>query len=101
MANCPEPLRLGLLPLLRLIQQLTAEIRLYDGMVLQKAREAYPETDPILTIPAVGPLTALLNNDKRRLVRSRDLGSYFGLCPRQRDSWQHISQLGITKAVIR
>jgi len=44
---------------------------------LQKASEAYPETAPILTIPGVGPLTAwtlvlLLNNDKRRLFRSRD-----------------------------
>lgn len=103
LADCPEPLRLALLPLLRLIQQLTAEIRLYDRMVAQKAREAYPETAPILTIPGVGPLTALtlvllLNNDKQRLFRSRDLGSYFGLCPRQRDSGQHVSQLGITKA---
>jgi transposase len=101
--DCPEPLRLALLPLLRLIQQMTAEIRLYDRIVAQKAQEAYPETAAILTIPGVGPLTALtlvllLNNDKRRFSRSRDLGSYFGLCPRQRDSGQHVSQLGITKA---
>lgn len=103
MADCPEPLRLALLPLLRLIQQLTAEIRLYDRMVAQKAREVYPETAAILTIPGVGPLTALtlvllLNNDKRRFSHSRDLGCYFGLCPKQQDSGQHLSQLGITKA---
>ncbi len=103
LADCPEPLRQALLPLLRLIQQLTAEIRLYDRMVAQKAKEAYPETVAILTIPGVGPLTALtlvllLNNDKRRFSRSRDLGCYFGLCPKQRDSGQHVSQLGITKA---
>jgi len=86
LADCPEPLRLALLPLLRLIQQLTAEIRLYDRMVAQKAREAYPETAPILTIPGVGPLTALtlvllLNNDKQRVFRSRDVGSYFACAP--------------------
>jgi transposase len=103
LADCPEPLRVALLPLLRLIQQLTSEIRLYDRMVAQKAHEAYPETTAILTIPGVGPLTALtlvllLNNDKGRFSRSRDLGCYFGLCPKQRDSGQHVSQLGITKA---
>lgn len=103
LADCPESLRLALLPLLRMIQQLTAEIRLYDRMVTQKAMEAYPETAAILTIPGVGPLTALtlvllLNNDKGRFSRSRDLGCYFGLCPKQRDSGQHVSQLGITKA---
>jgi transposase len=103
LADCPESLRLALLPLLRVIQQLTAEIRLYDRMVTKKAKEVYPDTAAILTIPGVGPLTALtlvllLNNDKRRFLRSRDLGCYFGLCPKQQDSGQHVSQLGITKA---
>jgi hypothetical protein len=102
-ADCPELLRVALLPLLRLIQQLTAEIRLYDRIVTQQAKVAYPETAAIVTIPGVGPLTALtfvllLNNDKRRFSRSRELGCYFGLCPKQRDSGQHVSQLGITKA---
>jgi transposase len=103
LADCPEPLRLALLPLLRLIQQLTTEIRLYDRVVARKGNDAYPEIAPILTIPGVGPLTALtfvllLNNDKRKFSRSRNLGCYFGLCPKQRDSGQHVSQLGITKA---
>ena len=103
LAQCPEPLRVALLPLLRLIDQLTTEIRLYDRLVADKANHAYPDTAAILTIPGVGPLTALtfvllLDNDKRRFSRSRDVGCYFGLRPKQRDSGQHVSQLGITKA---
>jgi len=103
LADCPEPLRIALLPLLRLIERMTIEIRLYDRLVVQKADQGYPETAAILTIPGVGPLTALtfvllLNNDKQRFLRSRDVGCYFGLRPKQRDSGQHVSQLGITKA---
>lgn len=103
LADCPESLRIALLPLLRLIERMTVEIRLYDRLVVQKADQSYPETAAILTIPGVGPLTALtfvllLNNDKQRFLRSRDLGCYFGLRPKQRDSGQHVSQLGITKA---
>jgi transposase len=90
-------------PLLRIIEQLTEEIRRYDKLVERKAEKEYPATAPILTIPGVGPLTALtfvllLNNDPRRFSKSRDLGCYFGLQPKQQDSGKHVSQLGITKA---
>lgn len=56
----------------------------------------------ILSIPGVGPLTALtfvllLDNDPDRFTKSRDLGCYFGLQPRQQDSGEFVSQLGITK----
>lgn len=69
----------------------------------RKAKEEYPATALILTIPGVGPLTALtfvllLNNDPTRFSKSRDLGCYFGLQPKQQDSGKHVSQLGITKA---
>jgi transposase len=103
MDSCPAALRDALLPLMHIVQKLTNEIRAYDKAITKKADKEYPETAAILTIPGVGPLTALtfvllLNNDPRRIPKSRDLGCYFGLQPRQQDSGKHVSQLGITKA---
>ena len=103
MDNCPAALRDALLPLMRIVQELTNEIRAYDRAITTKAEREYPETAAILTIPGVGPLTALtfvllLNNNPQRIPKSRDLGCYFGLQPRQQDSGKHVSQLGITKA---
>jgi hypothetical protein len=54
--ECPEPLRVALLPLARMVDQLTKEIRLYDQLVRKKARQEYPETKVIQTIYVVGPL---------------------------------------------
>jgi len=100
---CPTVLREALLPLIRIVQTLTIEIRGYDKAIVNMAEKKYPETAAILTIPGIGPLTALtfvllLNNDPRRIPKSRDLGCYLGLQPKQQDSGKHVSQLGITKA---
>jgi len=100
---CPEALLPALLPLLRVIEELTREIELYEKLVSKKAETEYPETNAIRTIHGVGPLTALafvllLNNDRSRFRRSRDVGCYIGLRPKQRESGQRAPQLGITKA---
>ena len=100
---CPETLQPALLPLLRVIGELTREIELYEKLVNQKAETEYPETKAIRTIHGVGPVTALafvliLNNDPSRFQKSRDVGCYIGLRPRQRESGQRAPQLGITKA---
>jgi transposase len=101
--SCPVELLESIKPLLGIIEHLTQEIRRYDRLVARKAEQEYPHTGSILTIPGVGPLTALtfvllLNNDANRFTRSRDLGCYFGLQPKQQDSGKYVSQLGITKA---
>jgi transposase len=101
--SCPGTLRDALSPLLRVIEQLTAEIRQYDRVIERKMQSEYAEAAPILSIPGVGPLTALtfvllLDNDPSRFSKSRDLGCYFGLQPKQQDSGKYVSQLGITKA---
>jgi len=100
---CPEGLKPALLPLLRVIEELTREIELYEKLVTQKAETEYPETKAIRTIGGVGPLTALafvlvLNNDRQRFRRSRDVGCYLGLRSKQRDSGLRAPQLGITKS---
>lgn len=100
---CPEALEPALLPLLRVIEELSREIQLYDKLVAKKAEADYPETKAIQTIHGVGSLTALtfvlvLNNDRRRFRKSRDVGCYIGLRPKQRDSGTGSPQLGITKS---
>jgi transposase len=100
---CPDCLRMALLPLIRLIERLTEEIKLYNKMILTKAEKEYPATKMMRTIPGVGALTALgvvlvMNNDPRKFRRSRDVGCYFGLRPQQKDSGERSPQLGITKA---
>jgi transposase len=100
---CPEALRPALLPLLRVVEELTREIELYEKLVAKKAETEYPETRAIQTIHGVGPLTALafvlvLNNDRNRFRRSRDVGCYIGLRPKQRESGLRAPQLGLTKA---
>lgn len=87
--SCPATLRDALTPLLRIIEQLTAEIRQCDRVIERKMKSEYAEAAPILSIPGVGPLTALtfvllLDNDPNRFSKSRDLGCYFGLHPNSR-----------------
>jgi transposase len=99
---CPEALRPALRPLIRLVQTLTDDIAAYDRLVIEQAR-TYPETQAIQSIPGVGALTAVafvlvLNNDRTRFTRSRDVGCYLGFKPKQRDSGMRSPQLGITKA---
>ena len=100
---CPEALQPALLPLLRVIEELTREIELYEKLVVHKAEAEYPETKAIRTIHGVGHLTSLalvllLNNDRSRFRKSRDVGCYIGLRPKQRESGLRAPQLGITKA---
>jgi transposase len=99
---CPWVLQEAVSPLLRLISQLTIEIRGYDRVIAKKAKDRYPNSDVICSIPGVGALTALtmvliMNNDPKRFTRSRSVGCYFGLRPGQRESGQSAPQLGITK----
>ena len=102
-AACPDMLQPALLPLLRLVEALTDEIHAYDRLVTEKAAHDYPATKAIQSINGVGALTALsfilvLNNDPERFRRSRDVGCYVGLRPKQRESGMSSPQLGITKA---
>ena len=92
----------GLSTMLRMIEQLTAEIRKMDREVERLSRERYPETGALRQISGVGPLTALAFvltlEDPRRFASSRAVGAYLGLRPRQRDSGAQRPQLRITKA---
>lgn len=99
----PEGLWSEVHPALLTIEMITAEVKFYDKQVLQLCHERYREqTRRLLTIPGVGPLTALtfvleLDGDVHRLRGSRAAGAMVGLRPSRRDSGQSKPELGITK----
>jgi transposase len=97
-----EDLFPGLDSMLRMIEQLTGEIRAMDRQVERLCRERYPETERLRQPAGVGGLTALAFvltlEDPHRFATSRAVGAYLGLRPRQRDSGTRRPQLGITHA---
>jgi transposase len=101
-ATTPMDLFPGLETLLDTIEQLTTTIRQMDREVERLCRERYPETELLRQVPGVGPITALYYvltiEDPSRFAKSRSVGAYLGLRPKQRDSGDQQPQLRITKA---
>jgi len=98
----PEALRPALEPVLDLIQQLSDQVRAYDGQIERLGAERYPETALLRQVPGVGATTALAFvltiEDPLRFPRSRIVGSYLGLRPRRDQSGARDPQMRITKA---
>lgn len=101
-ATTPLDLFPGLETLLETIEQLTTTIRQMDREVERLCRERYPETELLRQVPGVGAITALYYvltiEDPSRFAKSRSVGAYLGLRPKQRDSGDQQPQLRITKA---
>ncbi len=89
-------------PLLRLIATLSEEIKTFDQRIDKLVAEKYMETQLLRQVAGVGPVTALgyvlTLEAPHRFARSRDVGPYLGLVPRQEDSGDIQPQLGISKA---
>ena len=100
--HIPEELKESLNPVLDQIEQITDQIKAYEQRIEELARESYPETEVLTQINGVGTLTALCFiltiEDPFRFRKSREVGSYIGLRPRQADSGDRQPQLRITKA---
>src|SRR5919109_3884310 len=98
----PEGLRPALTPLLEVIEAVTKELGRYDRQVEAVATTRYPETGALRQVPGVGALTALSYvltlEDPGRFAKSRAVGSYLGLRPKQRDSGERAPALRISKA---
>jgi transposase len=98
----PECIRGALLPLLDELESLTDRIREYDSQFEELAKTKYPKTELMRQIPGVGMVTSLAFtltiDDPNRFHRSRDVGSYLGLRPKQSDSGASKPQLSISKA---
>jgi len=98
----PKELKPALLPVLATIATLTRKIRRYDQQIESLASNRYPETNVLRQVSGVGPVTALsfvlTVEDPARFSRSRSLGAYLGLRPRQSQSGDEDPELRITKA---
>jgi transposase len=97
----PVEIREALLPLVRMAAALSADIKEYDKKIEELGREKYEHTSLLRQVKGVGPITALayvltLENPER-FVKSRDVGPYLGLVPKQEDSGESQPQLGISK----
>jgi transposase len=97
----PAEVREALLPLVRLAEELSDRIKVYDKTIEKLGREKYAHTALLRQVKGVGPLTSLAyvltleNPDRFR--KSRDVGPYVGLVPKQEESGDSQPQLGISK----
>lgn len=97
----PGALRPALEPLLAQIQELTERIRDFDKQMERMSEERYPETQLLRQVAGVGTKTALCYvltiEDPSRFRKSRMVGPYLGLVPRQDDSGGRERRGRITK----
>jgi transposase len=98
----PKNLEAALLPLIEVVMKLTEQIKEFNRQVEAMAQTTYAQTAWMRTVPGVGALTSLAYvltvADPDRFERSREVGPYLGLVPRQDQSGSIDKQLHITKA---
>ena len=98
----PAELQDALLPVIEAIGVLSEKVRHFDRRAEAVIAERYPEAQALQQVNGVGPITSLTYvltlGDARRFAKSRQVGPYLGLTPRQRQSGERDPQLRITKA---
>jgi transposase len=101
-AALPAEVREVLLPLVQLVETLSGYIAAYDERIEKLATDKYPHATLLRQVKGVGPLTAvayvLTLENPCRFVKSRDVGPYLGLVPKQEESGDSQPQLRISKA---
>lgn len=101
-AAMPPGLAQALGPVLEQIAEMTLKIKYYDRKIQELGRTEYPESQALLKVHGVGPITALTFvltlGSKERFKQSRDVGCYLGLRPKRSQSGDRDPQLRITKA---
>lgn len=97
----PEGIRAALQPMVEEIGSVTKKIVEYDKHIHLLAEKKYPETKLLQEIKGVGDLTSLafvlIIEDPEFFAKSRDVGPYLGMVPKQDDSGDSSPQLRITK----
>ena len=96
-----ENLKRVLGPLLKSIEAISEQIAEYD-LRIEEIEKRYPEAElllkPVYGVGTMISLSFILTiEDPQRFAHSRDVGAYFGLQPRQRESGDSQPQLGISK----
>jgi transposase len=86
--------------ILRTVETITEEIHSYDEQIQQIAKR-YPELELLTQVYGVGTLIGLTYmltlDDPHRFKRSRDVGPFLGLAPKQQDSGESAPELSISK----
>ena len=89
-------------PSLRVIDELTLQIKNLDRAIKKLCEDKYPETARLMQIRGIGPITALCFiltiEDPEYFERPRDVGAYLGLVPKRDQSGDLDKQLRISKA---
>jgi len=97
----PKGLRRALAPILRQIKHVTKEIAGYDKQIQTVSKKRYPETALLQQVHGVGPITSLCFvltiEDPLRFRKSRTVGAFLGLRPKQFESGDSAPELRITK----
>lgn len=100
--SLPAEVRAVLLPLVSQVKSLTESIATYDKKIEDLASTKYDQTKLLRQVKGVGPITSLAYvltlEHPERFRKSRDVGPYLGLIPKQEDSGDKQPQLGISKA---
>lgn len=100
--HIPGILKEALLPVVEMIENLTRRIKDYTRQAERINEEKYPETRCLLQVKGVGTITALAYvltlEERARFEKSRDVGPFIGLTPKQDQSGTIDKQLRITKA---
>jgi len=98
----PEALRPALEGVYASILTITEQINEMENKIHWMSQEAYPETQWLMQVAGVGPITALsfvlILEDPNRFAKSREVGCFLGLTPRRDQSGQSDKQLRITKS---
>lgn len=98
----PACLASALLPLVSLIQQMSAQIRSFEEEMKRMVEARYPVAQQLQILPGVGAVVSLTYvltlEDPERFESGRDVGAFFGLVPRTQGSGMSDPQLRITKA---
>lgn len=99
--HIPLVLEEALLPMVKQVGELTQTIKDYDKKI-EALIDTYPKAKKLTEIDSVAVLTAmtflLTIDDPSRFKKSRTIGAYLGLTPRQFSSGEVNRQLRITKA---
>lgn len=87
--------------IIEIIAEITQKIKQYDKEIKQLIKNKYTEAELLQNVHGVGPITALAFllciGDPKRFKKSRLIGAYLGLVPRQDQSGNIEKQLRITK----
>lgn len=101
-SHMPEAVRPAAAPLMEAIDELSERIAMLDQTIEHIAQTRYSDTELLTQVMGVGTLSALAFvltiGDAQRFGRSREVGCWLGLRPKQKDSGERTPQLGITKA---